>query len=44
MFPGTEVKVLAIEPFQGPLVLRSNRREFILGRQAAEKIQVSDAA
>ena len=44
MFPGTEVKVLAIEPFQGPRVLRSNRREFILGRQAAEKIQVSDAA
>lgn len=44
LFPGTEVKVLAIEPFQGPLVLRSNGREFILGRQAAEHIQVSDSA
>jgi DtxR family Mn-dependent transcriptional regulator len=42
LFPGTEVKVLAIEPFQGPLVLKSNGREFILGRQAAEHIQVSD--
>jgi DtxR family Mn-dependent transcriptional regulator len=44
LFPGTEVKVLAIEPFQGPLVLKSNGREFILGRQAAEHIQVSDSA
>jgi DtxR family Mn-dependent transcriptional regulator len=42
LYPGTEVTVLAIEPFQGPLVLRSNGREFILGRPAAEKIRVSD--
>ena len=41
MFPGTVVRVLAVEPFQGPLVLRSNGREFILGRQAADEIQVS---
>jgi len=41
LYPGTEVKVLAIEPFQGPLVLKSQGREFILGRQAAAKIQVT---
>lgn len=40
MYPGTVVKVLAVEPFQGPLVLRSNGREFILGRQAADEIRV----
>jgi DtxR family Mn-dependent transcriptional regulator len=41
LFPGTQVAVLAIEPFQGPMVLRSNGREFILGREAADKIRVS---
>jgi len=44
MYPGTEVKVLAIEAFPGPLVLSSKGREFILGREAAERIQVSAAA
>ncbi len=44
MFPGTVVRVLAVEPFQGPLVLRSNGREFILGRPAADEIQVSASA
>jgi DtxR family Mn-dependent transcriptional regulator len=41
LYPGTEVMVLAVEPLQGPLVLRSRGREFILGRQAAAKIQVT---
>jgi DtxR family Mn-dependent transcriptional regulator len=41
LFPGTEVKVLAIEPSQGPLVPKSCGREFILGRLAAAKIQVT---
>ena len=44
MYPGTEVKILAIEPFQGPMVLSSKGREFILGRQAADKIQVSNGS
>ena len=44
MFPGTVVRVLAVEPFQGPLVLRSNGREFILGRPAADELQVSASA
>jgi DtxR family Mn-dependent transcriptional regulator len=44
MFPGTVVRVLAVEPFQGPLVLSSNGREFILGRPAADEIQVSVSA
>jgi DtxR family Mn-dependent transcriptional regulator len=44
MYPGTVVKVLAVEPFQGPLVLRSNGREFIMGRHAADEIRVSNDA
>jgi DtxR family Mn-dependent transcriptional regulator len=42
LYPGTELDVLAVEPFQGPLVLRSGEREFILGREAATKIRVTD--
>jgi DtxR family Mn-dependent transcriptional regulator len=41
LYPGAVVRVLAVEPFQGPLVLKSDSREFILGRQAADEIQVT---
>jgi DtxR family Mn-dependent transcriptional regulator len=44
MYPGTVVKVLAVEPFHGPLVLRLDGREFILGRDAADEVRVSNAA
>ena len=44
MYPGTEVRVLAVEPYQGPLVLKSNNREFILGRLAADEIRVRNSA
>ncbi len=44
MYPGTEVRVLAVEPYQGPLVLKSNDREFILGRLAADEIRVRNSA
>jgi DtxR family Mn-dependent transcriptional regulator len=44
LFPGAKVMVLAVEPFQGPLVLKSNSREFILGREAARHILVSQSA
>jgi DtxR family Mn-dependent transcriptional regulator len=44
LYPGTVVKVLAVEPYQGPLVLKSNGREFILGRRAADEIRVTDSA
>jgi DtxR family Mn-dependent transcriptional regulator len=41
LFPGTIVEVLAVDPYQGPLVLRANGREFTLGAAAAEKIRVT---
>jgi len=44
LFPGTVVQVLAVEPYHGPLVLKSNGREFILGRQAADEIRVSTSS
>jgi len=41
LFPGTRVTLLRIEPFDGPLVLRSDDGELSLGRKAAEAIRVS---
>jgi DtxR family Mn-dependent transcriptional regulator len=44
MLPGTVVTVLAVEPFEGPLVLQANAKEFILGKGAARMIRVSNSA
>jgi DtxR family Mn-dependent transcriptional regulator len=43
LFPGTRVKLVRIEPFDGPLVLRSDGVELSLGRPAAGAIRVSAA-
>jgi len=40
LFPGTTVEVVAVDPYQGPLLLRAGGREFTLGAAAAEKIRV----
>lgn len=44
LFPGTVVHVAAVEPFDGPLLLKLDDREFSLGRRAAGEIRVSAAA
>jgi len=41
LYPGTEVEVLRIEPYDGPFFIRCGNREFILGRAAAHEIRVS---
>ncbi len=41
LYPGTEIDVVRVEPFGGPLVIRADGREFILGRAAAGEILVS---
>jgi len=44
LYPGTVVRVKAVEPFEGPLLLHLNRREITLGRRAADGIRVTVAA
>jgi DtxR family Mn-dependent transcriptional regulator len=41
LYPGTEIKVLKIEPFDGPFYIRRKDKEFVLGRAAAREILVS---
>ena len=41
LYPGTQVEVLKVEPYDGPFVLRTDDREIILGRAAANGIRVS---
>lgn len=43
LYPGTEIRILRIEPYDGPLVIEVEEREFILGRTAASEIRVSRA-
>lgn len=40
LFPGAEVEVVRVEPYNGPIVLRLRGRELILGRAAADEILV----
>lgn len=41
LFPGTTIEIMGVEPFDGPLTLKTNGREIILGRAAAQEILVS---
>lgn len=41
LYPGTVLKVVAVEPYDGPIVMKSDDREIILGRIAAEEIRVT---
>ena len=41
LYPGTEIEVLAVEPYDGPIVLRLGDGELILGRGAAAEVMVS---
>ena len=44
LFPGAVVRVLSVEPFEGPLNLDLGGREFSLGRRAAQEIRVAAVA
>lgn len=44
LFPGAVVRVLSVEPFEGPLNLDLGGREFSLGRRAAQEIRVTATA
>jgi DtxR family Mn-dependent transcriptional regulator len=41
LYPGTPVEVVGVDPCDGPLLLKSGDREFVLGRAAAKEILVS---
>ncbi|HEX2897621.1 MAG TPA: metal-dependent transcriptional regulator [candidate division Zixibacteria bacterium] len=40
LFPGESITVVAIAPFKGPITLKLDEREVIIGREAAKKILV----
>lgn len=42
LYPGTQIEVIRIEPFDGPFVIDNDGREFILGRAAAREIRVTN--
>jgi DtxR family Mn-dependent transcriptional regulator len=41
LYPGTELEVLRVEPYNGPFVVRVEGRERIVGRAAAQEILVT---
>ena len=41
LYPGTEIKVLRVEPYDGPFVIKIGDREVIIGRAAAEEVRVA---
>jgi len=43
LYPGTNIEVVRVEPFEGPFVLRANGKEVMLGRAAADEIFVTMA-
>ena len=44
MFPGTVVRIIGVDPYHGPLKIRSKGREVVLGRRAAGKIRVKNVS
>jgi DtxR family transcriptional regulator, Mn-dependent transcriptional regulator len=44
MFPGTVVRIIQIEPYHGPLKIRTKGREVVLGRSAAGNIRVKNVS
>jgi DtxR family transcriptional regulator, Mn-dependent transcriptional regulator len=44
LFPGTRLRVLRHEPFNGPLIIQVGDRQHAIGREAAAKVWVEDVA
>jgi len=44
MFPGAVVQIVQVEPYQGPMKIKTNGREIVLGWLAAGKIQVKSVS
>jgi DtxR family Mn-dependent transcriptional regulator len=40
MYPGTVIRIIEVQPYHGPLKIRTRGREVVLGRRAAGNIQV----
>jgi DtxR family Mn-dependent transcriptional regulator len=41
LYPGTEIRVVALAPFGGPLTIRLDEREQVLGRELATRLLVT---
>jgi DtxR family Mn-dependent transcriptional regulator len=41
LYPGESVVIVAVAPYQGPMTVRLNEKEVVVGREAARKILVS---
>jgi DtxR family Mn-dependent transcriptional regulator len=44
LYPKVEVEVLGVEPFQGPLRIRVEGKEQLLGREAARHVFVTEVS
>ena len=42
LYPETQIKVISVEPFQGPITLAVKDQEYSIGREAAKYISVTD--
>lgn len=43
LYPGVEISVIAVAPFDGPLTIRVGKAEHALGREAASQIFLTEA-
>ena len=41
LFPGESIRVISVAPYKGPITLKLNEKEVIIGREAAQKILVN---
>ena len=42
LYPNTEIKVISVEPFQGPITLEVENKKYSIGQEAAKYISVTD--
>jgi DtxR family Mn-dependent transcriptional regulator len=42
LYPGTEIRIVRVEPFDGPLVVRNGERELLVGRAVARELRVTE--
>ena len=42
LYPETQIKVVSVEPFQGPITLAVKGQKYSIGREAAKYISVTD--
>jgi len=44
LYPGAEIEIVRVEPYEGPFVVHTGGREVVIGRAAANEIRVAPLA